>query len=206
METLNYSVKPMIDSFNFDEFLNLNRTSKRKLAFLVVTAKQLIYGYTKNYGLGSHDGAVSNAVREAYNRPLMETEGEQFRISEAIKKQFITAHFANEPDIGVYLAFYFQDLKAISLAEFTMFEQFYYKYNDTIYNYSKTCGHPIVTAVLPDLSEPVVDEFGYESTSNTITSNDLSDVLKFLKKIVSNKKSLPEDQKIIGETLDVKKR
>lgn len=206
MDVLNYSVKPMIENFNFEEFLNKNITSKRKLAFLLITANQLLYGYTKNYGTGSHDGSLSNAVRDIYDMPLIETEGEQYRICEDIKENFISAHFANEPDIGVYLAFYLHRLKSISPSELALFEQFYDECNDIISDFSRAYGHPLVTAVLPDLDEPVIDEFGFESRMNTITSNDMTELLKYLRKIVDPNKKVQVDKRIIGESLKTKKR
>ena len=163
-------------------------------------------GYTFGYGIGSHDGAISNALREIYNMPEFKNEGEQYRVSEEARSRFITAHFSNEIDLGVYLAFYLQDLKEVSPEELTLFEQFYDKYNRLIYNYSKNSGHPVVTIVLQDLDKPIVDEFGFKSYGNTITSKDLSDVLTYLKKIVSDKKKVPVDENIIGETLEIKKR
>ena len=206
MEMLNYSVKDMVDAFSFDDFFQPNMTSKRKMGFLLITGKQLIYGYTHNYGIGSHDGSLSNALREIYGMEVIATEGEQYRICDEIKNNYISAHFANEADIGVYLAFYLQNLKAISPDELALFEQFYNKYNDTIYNYSKAVGHPVVTVVLPALDTPIIDEFGYENDINTIVCDDLTEILNYLRRIVSDKKVLPEDRKIIGEALSTKKR
>ncbi len=205
MERLNYSIKPMVDAFNMDDFLNSNKTSKRKLAFLLITGNQTVCGYTFNYGMGSHDGAITNAFRDIYGLKNIDTEGEQCRLADKISENYITAHFTNDPDIGVFLAFYLQRLDRISAEEFELFKQFYDKYNDTIYEYSKVCGHPIVTTVLPELNEPIVDEFGYVGGINTKTSADLRDLLEYLKRIISNYKVLPTDVKIIGET-HIKKR
>ncbi len=206
MEKLNYSVRPMIEAFDFQKFIEFNKVQKVKHGFLVITSNQLVMGYTFGYGIGSHDGAISNAIREIYNMHGFETEGNQYRTSEEVRSKFITAHFSNEIDLGVYLAFYFQNLKEISPDELALFEQFYDRYNNVIYNYSKSSGHPIVTAVLQDLDEPIVDEFGFKSCGNTITSEDLSDVLAYLKRIVSDNKKTLADENIIGQTLEGKTR
>ena len=201
MEILNYNVKPMVENFNMHNFLKKNNTIERDLGFLLITRDQIICGSTRDHNIRSHDVLISNALRSVSNFKSFETEGDQYRASELAKNNYITAYFTNERENGVHIVFDLKSLRLISSQELSLFEQFYDDNNEIINNYSLSCGKPVVTLVLPDLYEPVDGDY-----SNIVTSNNLDIVLSHLRKIVLDYKILPNDSKIIGEALPIKKR
>lgn len=203
MEQLNFSVKPMVDNFDLEDFLRNRGDKENYSAFLLITKKQLLCGYTNNNGSEHHLASFSNALREIYDLPLFESINEQVLLEDKIEHSFITGRFINDVEVGTYLAFYLQRLERISYEEFHLFEYFYNKYNDVINTYSIRYKTPLVFASLPS-EKGIKDEYGNQV--NLLSTDNLDYVYKYLKSIVSPKKELMEDKNIIGISLDEIKR
>ena len=203
MEQLNFSVKPMVNGFDLKQFLENKRNIQYHSVFLIITKKQLVYGYTNDKGSGYHLASLCNALREIYDMPLFQSINEQVLLEEKIENSFITGRFINDIQIGTYLSFYLQEIKKISYEEFRLFEYFYNEYNDIIDFYSNKYKTPLVFASLPN-GKSIKDEYG--NKVDLLSMDNLDYIYKYLKSIISPKRELMEDKNIIGISLDEIKR
>ncbi len=188
---LNFSVKPLIESFDLEEFLCNQGTKERHSAIMIITGQQLVLSYTQNNGSGGFNETFANALREITDSKDFEYQREHFYMAKKVSQNFISAELAHHASVERYIAFYLQDLKSISPEEFNIFEAFYNKYNDTFTYYSRRQERPLVYLIMRVR----------DGEKHVVCSN-LDPLYTHLKSIVSSKKTVLEDKKIIGTTID----
>ena len=203
MDKYNFDVKEMVDSFSLEDFLLSKDNRIEKEAFLLITNNQSILGYTKSFGYGEYNEAVSNSIREIYGLKNFVYRREIDNIIDITKGNFITAELSNSKRNGVYLSFHLDECNSISENQLELFKDFYDKYNEIIKMSSLNLGYPLVRYYLPN-KNPYVNDFGYVEDEICYDSNDLDDVLKILSEKVDSNKTIPDEDKIIGDVLQKK--
>lgn len=200
MNSYNYDVEEMVNSFSLEDFLIPQKNSVQKDAFLLVTDNQYVLGYSKCNGVGDFKEAVSNSVREIYGLRDFTYRREIDRVSEFVLSNFITASIVNSQKAGVYLAFNIKQCGKISEKQLEMFKQFYDKYNEKIKLFSEKLGYPIVKYSLPSKS-PRIDDYGNVIEDIYYDSTSLDELLSLFQSRTKVDKVCPTDGKIIGETI-----
>ena len=136
----NYDLKPLIDNFDFLEFIN-NTTNNDYGAFLVITNNQYIIGYNSGYGLGTHRVAFARVMKDILTGGQIKSEQEINKLYQECTKKFLTSRITydykgrNENGIPLYTgALYFKmpETNTITKEQFEVFKQFYEDYDKEI--------------------------------------------------------------------------
>ena len=205
MDKYNFDVKEMIDNFSLEDFFLSKDNTIEKEAFLLITNNQYILGYSKSYGFGDYNEAISNCIREIYELKQFTYRREIDNISDIIKGNFITAKMSNSEKNGVYLYFNVNECNNISENQLQLFKDFFDKYNDTIREYSDKKGYPVVRYYLPN-NRSYVNDYGFVEDETFYESNDLTSVLEVFEKKTDCNKVVPEENIIIGEKIKSKEK
>jgi len=197
MDKYNFDVKEMVDSFSLEDFFISEDNKIEREAFLLITDNQYILGYSKSFGYGEFNEAISNTIREIYGLKNFKYRREIENISDIIKGNFITAKIDSSKRNGIYIEFNINECSRISENQFSLFKDFFDEYNDIIKMYSMNFGYPLVKYYLPN-DNTYVNDFGIVNEETCYESDDLTGILEILKTKVDENKVVPEENKIIG--------
>lgn len=178
-----FDAKKMIEAFDMDEFLKeRDDLDLSNGAFLIITDKQYILSYNKDYGKGLHLESMANALFEIWGEKKEEEEIPY--IVPSSEKENIMASLVNEPGMS-YMAFPLKYLKRITPNQLALFKKFLDRYNDKFIRCAKENIDSFTIYVEKDTEEEY---------------HDLTPVYDYLKTIVDENKVVREEN-IIGETL-----
>ena len=178
----NLEVEKMVSSFDFATFLNPKEGNQENYgAIIIITDKQYIIAYNDYDGLGYHGDSIRKILCEIYQ----EDRFSPIVTPSFVKENFIIGTMMSGPNM-TYLLFNLERLKEITPNQFKLFEELEKKYNDLIKKKAEEKNESIV----------IFTEEGME-----FATKDFELLEKALEKRVSSKKTLREEECIIGESL-----
>ncbi len=168
----------MIDSFNFNDFLNSKKDNNTTIgAWIIVTDSQCILGYTDYEGLGYH----SDSLMKTFQILLHED-----RYSPLVSPRFTNQNYL----IGImmsgsaanYILFDLDQVNTITPNQKKLFDEMASKYDEVVKNKAKELGQDIVIVKSNDVE---------------YTGDNLSFISDYLK--VNEDKQIPYDFCNIGQ-------
>ena len=199
--SFNYDIKELIKNFDFYEFVRIG--SKRYAgdysAFLVITSKQYIIGYTAGFGEGTHQSIFARVHKDLNGGGDINNYMELMRHNNDCVRKYITARILYEK-IGTdengrakfdgSIHFNFPD-RNINPCEYEVFKKFYEDYNDNIkFAIKKSNGTFSVS-------------YHSKETGNKLYLDSLDGVLEFVdKKLDDSIEVQPSNEVILGTEVE----
>ena len=182
----NYNVTDDIKNFNLDNYLSQDTEDVRENgAYILITDSQSIIGYNRNHGEGGHAGAYANTERAITDsHETLNFVKTNMKATE-VEGKYIVARLLNEGNIK-NIIFPLANVKSITPNQLALFEQFAAKHKETIMKYG-TEEEPIIGLIT--------------NKREHIYTNNIDDVTTYLRTIVDESKTLPQDKVIIGDTI-----
>ena len=132
----------MIKSFNFYDFISNAKYDKEcsdYKAFIIISGKQYIIGYTSNYGRDVHLNSIATAYLRMHGMGEVFNVGQSARLSAKCEDEFICGYVVYEltqnkindnPKYNGRITF--EVIHKITSSQYESFLKFYEKYNDDI--------------------------------------------------------------------------
>lgn len=202
----NYDLYPLIENFDFYEFISSAENSKEDLmehgAFLVITNRQYIIGYNAGFGFGTHISANARVMKELLGGGFISSTKDAIKLNEDIK-QFITAKIFYEymgddkysrPIYSGCINFNLcLNNNKITKKQFEVFKMFYNDYNDDLKYVINKYG-----------INKFHIKFCYNEKDNSMKqyiSDSLDELYNYLENNIDYSKEVYEENIIIGKEL-----
>ena len=187
-EEYNFDLTKMIEDFDFLEYIKSNNKKFKdyRAGILVITDKQYIISYSRDYGYGDHLPAFSRLFKDLQGGGLLTKRKAEKIFLEGIKKYIIAKIYFGykNNNEGVIL---FDRLENLNSNNLKLFYEFYNDYSTII---KTICNN----------NNFVVAYF--DENKKIITSKDMDNLLAYVKNKKNKAKTIDEEEKILGTTIN----
>ena len=189
-EEYNFNLKEMIDAFDFLEFIKHNNKNfnEGKSGILVITNKQYIISYSRNYGYGNHLPAFARLFKDLQGGGFLTKKGAEKIFLEGIKKYIIAKIFFGyeNTNTGVIL---FDRLENLNTQNLEVFYEFYNNYNKIIEDICKNYNFEVAY---------------FDKSKKIIKSKNMDNLLLYIENQKKKTNIVNEEESILGITINNK--
>ena len=187
----NFNINDLISNFTLDDFIG--RGKKLGLynnsAVLLITNKQYILSWTKNFGMGFHYEALAQIYKYINEGSLLKNSLEEFKFERKVSKCMHAKLFYLNGS-GKMI---FYGLESLNYKNYKMFLEFYNDYNKIL---ERICNENDFEIAFKD-----------KSTNKIIISKNLDKLLKYLQNNLDFNVFVPDNnEQIINNDLKLSKK